>query len=123
MNFYVSGKLGDTGITKAVMEALKEAGHKITLDWTTIPQLKPYDINAEASPAAAIDEANAVKEADVLVMIPHDKGIGMYVELGIALGFGIPVRVIVLGPSRTIFFHHPLVKRISYIEDLVEEFS
>lgn len=123
MKFYVSGKLGDIWITKDVIEALRAAGHEITVDWTKLPSLKPYDINAEASQKAAVEEAQGVKEADVLVLIPHDRGIGMYVEFGIALGSGIPVRVITKYESKSMFFHHPLVKRISSIEELIEEFS
>ena len=123
MKFFVSGKVGDDDITKTVMNALKNAGHEITFDWTTIEHLRPYDKNVAACRDAAVSESRGVKNADVLVIIAHDKGVGMYVELGIAIGAGIPVRVITNVESRTMFFHHPLVKKAPTIQDVIEEFS
>jgi hypothetical protein len=123
MKFFVSGKVGDDATTKTVMKALENAGHEITFDWTTIEHLKPYDKNATASREAAISESSGVKNADVLVIIAHDKGVGMYVELGIAIGVGIPIRVVTKTESRTMFFHHPLVKKVSSIDEVIEEFS
>ena len=123
MKFFVSGKVGDDGITKTVMEALKNAGHEITFDWTTIEHLRPYDKNATACRNAAVSESRGVKNADVLVIIAHNKGIGMYVELGIAIGIGIPVRVVTKVESRTMFFHHPLVRKVNNIDEVIEEFS
>lgn len=123
MKFFVSGKVGDDDVAKSVMRALKGAGHEITFDWTSIEHLRPYDKNAAASREAAISETCGVKNADVLVIIAHDKGVGMYVELGIAIGAGIPVRVITKVESRTMFFHHPLVRKINSIEEVIEEFS
>ena len=48
----------------------------------------------------------------------------MFVELGIAIGSGIPVRVVTdrFG-CRTMFFHHPLVKRVSGVREIIEEFG
>ena len=121
--FFVSGKVGDDDATKFAMKALKDAGHEITFDWTSIKHLRPYDKNAAACCEAAISESCGVKNADVLVIIAHDKGVGMYVELGIAIGVGIPIRVVTKGESRTMFFHHPLVKKVTSIKEVIEEFS
>jgi nucleoside 2-deoxyribosyltransferase len=123
MKFFVSGKVGDDNITKTVMKALKNAGHEITFDWTTIEHLRPYDENATACRDAAVSESRGVKNADVLVIIAHNKGIGMYVELGIAIGLGIPIRVVTKVESQTMFFHHPLVKKVSDIDEVIKEFS
>jgi hypothetical protein len=123
MKFFVSGKVGDDQVTKTVMETLKKAGHEITFDWTTINHLRPYDENSVASREAAVSESCGVKNADVLVIVPHDIGVGMYVELGIAIGVGIPIRVVSSGESRTMFFHHPLVKKVNNIEEVIAEFS
>lgn len=123
MKFFVSGKAGDDGATKALMEALRNSGHEITFDWTTIEHLRPYDKNAIACRETAISESCGVEKADVLVIVAHDKGVGMYVELGIAIGVGIPIRVVTKVESRTMFFHHPLVKKVSTIDEVVEEFA
>ncbi len=122
MKFFVSGKVGAEGNVRAVMKAFQDAGHEITFDWTTIDHLRPYDENAAASREAAVKESRAVKDADVLIILAHDQGVGMYVELGIAIGSGIPIRVITDTESRTMFFHHPLVKKIDSLEHILTEF-
>lgn len=123
MKFFVSGKVGNDNDAKSAMKALKDAGHQITFDWTTIEHLKPYDKNSFASRKAAIRETKGVKDADILVLIAHNKGVGMYVELGIAIGIGIPIRVVTNVESRTMFFHHPLIKRVKNIEEIIKEYS
>jgi len=122
MKFFVSGKVGVEGDVRAAMKALKDAGHEITFDWTTIDRLRPYDKNAAASREAAIKESRGVEDADVLIIIAHDQGIGMYVELGIAIGSGIPIRVVTTAESRTMFFHHPLVKKVDSLDQILNEF-
>jgi len=123
MKFFVSGKVGDSDITKSVMSTLRGAGHEITFDWTNIEHLRPYDKNKVACRETAISEACGVENADVFVVVAHDKGVGMYVELGIAIGKGIPIRVITNTESRTMFFHHPLVKKVKSINEVIREFS
>lgn len=123
MKFFVSGKVGVENDARKIMRLLEEGGHQITFDWTSIKHLRPYDKNAHASREAALAEARGVKDADVLVIVAHEKGVGMFVELGIAIGAGIPVRVIAGGDSRTMFFHHPLVTRVRDVKDVLEEFG
>lgn len=123
MKFFVSGKVGDESNARKLMSLLRHAGHEITFDWTSIAHLRPYEQNARASREAALLETHGVKEADVLVIVVHDMGVGMFVELGIAIGAGIPVRVVTSQESPTMFFHHPLVKRVGGINDIIKEFS
>jgi len=125
MKFFVSGKIGVEGDAKEVMEALRTAGHEITFDWTAVEHLKPYDEKAEACRMAAVVDVSGVKEADVFVIIPHERGIGMYIELGIAINSEIPIRVVVNSwlKSCTRFLYHPLVKRVSGVQEIIEEFS
>ena len=123
MKFFVSGKVGVEGDARSVMNALRAAGHEITFDWTTIDHLRPYDENAAASREAAVKESHGVKDADVLIVLPHDQGVGIYVELGIAIGSGVPVRVVTNVESRTMFFHHPLVKKVDSLEQILKEFG
>ncbi len=59
----------------------------------------------------------------MLIIQAHDRGVGMYVELGIAIGSGIPVRVVTDVESRTMFFHHPLVKKVDSLEQILKEFN
>ncbi len=123
MKFFVSGKVDVEGDVRSVMKALQAAGHEITFDWTTIDHLRPYDENAGACREAAVEESHGVEEADVLIVLSHERGVGMYVELGIAIGFGVPVRVVTDVESRTMFFHHPLVKKVDSVEEILKEFG
>lgn len=122
MKFFVSGKIGVEGDAKEVMEALRNAGHEITFDWTVTEHLKPYDERAEECRVAASVDCLGVMAADVLILIPHERGVGMFVEFGIAIACDIPIRVIVNGESRTLFFYHPQVKRVSGVQEIIEEF-
>ena len=123
MKFFVSGKVGSDNDAKKLMDLLRTAGHEITFDWTTISHLRPYDVNVAASREAAVLEASGVKEADVLIIVADDRGVGMFVELGIAIGVGIPVRIINNKESRSMFFHHPLVKQVKDMDEILDEFS
>ena len=125
MKFFVSGKIGVERDAKEVMQILRDAGHEITFDWTVTEHLKPYDRKPRACRMAAVVDVNGVKEADVFVILPHERGIGMYIELGIAISSEIPIRVVV-NPwlkSCTMFYYHPLVKKVSSIEEILKEFS
>ncbi len=122
MKFFVSGKIGYVGGAREAMGALIDAGHEITFDWTRLPHLKPYDDNAAECHLSAIVDCRGVKDADVFVLLPHDRGIGMYVELGMAIAFGIPIRIVTKAESRSMFFLHPLVKKVDSIEDVISEF-
>ena len=123
MKIFVSGKVGEEGNVRAVMKLLQEAGHELTFDWTKIDHLRPYDENVAACRETAIKESRSIKDADVLIVLAHERGVGMYVELGIAIGSGIPVRVVTDVESRTMFFHHPLVKKVDSLEQILKEFS
>lgn len=118
MRLFVSGKIGEEAEARRTMDQLEALGHQVTFDWTRIEHLKPYEANAEASADAAVLEVEGVKQADALVVIAHERGVGMYVELGVALGMGKHVYVVWPGSSRTMFFHHPLVKMVSSVADL-----
>jgi len=125
MKFFVSGKIGVEGDAKEVMDTLRSVGHEITFDWTAVEHLKPYDRKPGACRKAAIVDCQGVKDADVFIIIPHERGIGMYIELGVAISSEIPIRVVV-NPwlkSCTMFFHHPLVKRVTGVQEIIEEFS
>lgn len=116
MKVFVSGKIGDDNDVRRVMAALRSRGHEITFDWTAIEHLRPYEQNQVASAAAAELELNGVATADALILLSHDRGVGMYVELGAALALGKSVFVVASPPARTMFFFHPLVTLVESID-------
>jgi len=120
MKIFVAGKVGEEKATREAMSMISQAGHEISFDWTAIPHLRPYDENSEASQRAALLESRGVLESDALVLLAHDKGVGMYVELGMAIASGKPIYVVGPETSRTMFLYHPLVQRIGSISDLLD---
>lgn len=95
------------------MKELEHLGYSITFDWTTIPHLRPYEANADESAEAAVLEIGGVTAADVLVLLSHERGVGMFVELGAALALGKPVIAVSDIPVRTMFLFHPNVTTVA----------
>ena len=118
MKVFVTGKAGEEHTAREAMQLLRQAGHEITFDWTTIPHLKPYDKNIAESRQAAILEAKGVLEADIVVLIAHEKGVGMYVELGMAIAKNKPVYVIG-NITPTMFLFHPIVTRVKNMTEVL----
>jgi hypothetical protein len=119
MKVFVSGKVGDSEVVEELGKELRSLGHEITFDWTTIDHLRPYETNAEASTDAAELEIEGVRSAEVLVLVAHARGVGMYVELGAALALGKPVLALVSGEAPTMFLFHPQVRIYSDKKALV----
>ena len=121
MKVFVSGKIGTEQHPERLMRQLEAAGHTITFDWTTIDHLRPYEKNGPASAKAATLELAGVAAADVLIVLSHERGAGMFVELGAALALGKPVVLVERPPSRTMFSFHPLVRRVSSVNEVLPE--
>ena len=125
MKIYVAAKFEAKEQVRALYEKLRAAGHEITHDWTgeddshlTDPRKKElYWENAADADLGGVDSA------DVLVLVPHPHGRGLFVELGAALARQISVYVVgdpvVLGAD-TIFFYLPQVVVLVNDEELLE---
>lgn len=93
------------------MATLREAGITITHDWTVSmvdvgsADRSEADVPEEVRQRCAMEDAAGVSSADVVLLLaPNERGSsGAWVELGLAVGYGIPV--LVAGPKngRTIF--------------------
>ncbi len=124
MKIYVGGKLGEEGSVQELMDYLRGLGHEITFDWTKTPHLKPFEENLEASIKCAMDEVRGVKDAELMILLYSDKGTGMFVELGVALGNSIPVLAVVKAPPvKTSFLYHPLVRMLPDMNTLKSFFT
>jgi hypothetical protein len=119
MKLFVTGKAGEESVARSAMQSLKRAGHEITFDWTSIPHLKPYTENVAASRKTAVLETQGVMDAEAVVLLAHEKGIGMYVELGMAIAWRKPVFVIG-DMTPTMFLFHPLVKRVKDVTEVMD---
>lgn len=106
---FVSGKIGAEVGPHNFMRELEHLGYFITFDWTQIPHLRPYEENVDQSVEAATLEIQGVTTADVLVLLSHERGVGMFVELGAALALDKAVIAVSRAPVRTMFLFHPNV--------------
>lgn len=123
MKVFVSGKVGRESDTRRTISRLRDMGHDVTFDWTQIPHLKPYEENRSEASKAAILEIGGVQTADYLLILLDDRGVGMYVELGVALSLGKPVIAVSTGPLRSMFLLHPLVTIVSTIDQAISVFD
>lgn len=115
MRVYVAGKWELRDRVQTIMHDLTLFRHVITYDWTVVEQ---------ESSTQAVKDAEGVQTADVLVLIAEEDVpyAGALVELGIAIGCGIPVFVLGNAPitRRCIFMKHPLVYFIDDITQLID---
>jgi hypothetical protein len=126
MKVFVSGQLQEKEYVKAVYLKLQEVGMEIAHDWTRTENL-PLDakVSNEAGERARRD-IQGVIDADIYILLANNsnRGKGMYAELGAALALatvrGTP-SIYVVGPinHESIFYHHPLTKHFSSIDDCV----
>ena len=121
MNIYVAGKYEDRDRVRFIHQCLKEKGHTITIDWTN-HDIYPNDAVQEKLSEFAQDDVWGVKEAELFIglMITPYEYKGLWVEMGVALGKGIPVDIIGEAGKSCIFMNHPSVKIFKDIQDCLD---
>lgn len=136
MKFYISSKLILREVVKRMQARLIERGHEISEDWTRHSCARPYDSNVDLSGNNAISDVNGVMNCDIFVQLSDEKGVGMYVELGVGIASyavrATPLLYVVgKNANESQFYIHPYVKRIKRddvqtnpekaIDDIVDE--
>lgn len=94
MKIYVIGSTHEIERTRAIMAALREAGHEITHDWTVnVERLGATPQDEDQALADARADAAGIRAAEHVVFLvsPDRPQRGGHVEMGIALGAKIPV--------------------------------
>lgn len=111
MRIYVAAKWEDGHRAQEVMHRLSAAGHTITYDWTTAP---------EVSPGQALIDIDGVRRAEALVFLAEQPRayMGALVEFGVAVERGIPIYVVGQGIDPCIFMYLPQVVRVPHLVDL-----
>ena len=119
--FYVATTLENHAQHNAVRDRLHVIGHEITYDWTTHNSV--WREGAARIAEVAVAELQGVVSADyVVVLLPG--GRGTHCELGMALATGKPVAIygtdaqLGVSPETCAFYHHPLVRRLWYLDSL-----
>ena len=85
MRIYVATGFMYKDLARAAMDCFRQDGHEITFDWT-------QHVEGDNEVAAAAEDLAGVIAADVLVVMPTPNGAGLYVEIGIALGWNVAMR-------------------------------
>lgn len=117
MKIYVAGKWEDRQRISHIMRILEGMGEEITCDWTH------HEYEDESYPDQyAVDDAEGVKGADLYIGVFLDdyQYRGALVEMGIALGVGIPIWLYGSKQDNCIFSHHPSVRKFTEWSQLVE---
>jgi hypothetical protein len=129
VKFYVASHVTGKERVRAIHRRLREAGHEITVDWTSyeaVPSAE-RETRPERVREIAVRDLAGVRNCDVFVLLaePPD-GRAMYAELGVAIALsllgGAP-RVYVLGEdaAECVFFYHPAVKRVCGIDEVLAD--
>lgn len=117
MRVYISGAVDDVQRIRKLIQAVRGAGHEITLDWTQLSTQLPYLQHVVANRPLAETLCNAVARCDVLVFVDHSAARGALVELGLALAH--QKRIIVCGNILdSIFYTLPLVEVVQSDTDM-----
>lgn len=98
---YVASAFAERARAAAAVEEAKALGFSVPRDWTLDVDLK----GAHAIERAALANLKGVREADrLIVLLPEDpqSTLGLWVELGAALGSGVPVVLVSTQPARTL---------------------
>jgi len=116
MKLYVAGKWEDRSRVAEIMRILEGMGNEITCDWTH------HKYSDEAYPQQyCADDVKGVKDAELYIGIfvadYHYRG--ALVEMGIALGVGIPVWLFGNKQDDCIFSNHPSVRKFKDWGELV----
>lgn len=131
---YVASKFEDKARVRDTYAKLRAAGHEITCDWTNeevkdLPDDELFHTIREAAKA----DARGVFNADAVILFPHGNGKGLFVELGIAVGRGIPIVVVSdtgdepfsktihrTDGHNCIFIYLPHCTRVKTVEDAIK---
>lgn len=122
MKIYVASAFQNQAEVHVVQELLRKAGHKITHDWTlrNASHLTPNTPEFFAFlEECGGEDFDGIIKADRLVVIAHPSMSDTKVEIGIALGVGVPVYV--LYPERAHSVFYGLVHKVDSIVDLLTQ--
>lgn len=112
---YVAGKWEEKTAVNHLQYLLREAGHTITFDWTV------WETSMGLQEGAIRDQEGVSSCSAFVGLFTKDlRYKGALVEMGIAIGCGIPVYLVGDAIDSCIFIHHPLVTKCENVEELMK---
>jgi nucleoside 2-deoxyribosyltransferase len=96
MKVYVAAKFEAKNLVRQIYQILEGAGHTITHNWTheDDTHCETFDERIAYQQRCAQSDLQGVRDADVLVLVPHPLGKGCYYEFGAAMALNIPVVIL-----------------------------
>jgi nucleoside 2-deoxyribosyltransferase len=126
MRVYVAGKTGDFERVRLVQGACVDNGHTITYDWTSAVPDGVWVSESEEAVVAPAQKAifgendmRGVRTADLLIALPHDRLVGTYIEIGMALAWNLDVWLLGDWPRDSVFFYLDNVSRMELNMDVL----
>ena len=135
---YVAGRISRQDEVRAIVNALKAAGVKITREWTwtdsitnekeaAIYRKQEYDKPSQKYHQEAVDDIQAVLDTDIFIILTDELGSSMYVEMGVAFASqkltGKPKKIYAIGPhfDRMVFYQHQNVQRVNSVQEIITD--
>lgn len=112
MKIYVAGK--NIERAQKVMDSLRNEGHLVTFDWIE-------NLDRGSLRQIAIDEAEAVRVADLLVYLWEDDQESARYEAGMAMGLQKPI--VASGKSDVFFFQLPNVYCVESDDEIIKKIN
>src|SRR5258706_4019762 len=121
MRIYVASKFENAVEVREAFRRLRTLGHEITHDWTDekAGDLKGVALEEFLS-ECALKDMYGVKTADAILVINYVGGKGMFVEMGMAVAWGIPGFFVFPERLNNIFVHLHDVEAHDSIESAVQ---
>jgi nucleoside 2-deoxyribosyltransferase len=122
MKFYIASRTEQIPNVQKMFKLLLDKGQEVVFDWTQIEQVnRPYSNHFIRTRKMANEEINAIKNADIFIIIGDKAGTGMYVEMGAALASNTKVYAIGEYNDITVFhFHENVIQKNTFDEVLVD---
>jgi nucleoside 2-deoxyribosyltransferase len=117
MRIYLAASFKAQEAMKARRDGLHAAGYKVTSRWLDVERVAPGDVQ---STHHGISDLEDIQSSDIVIIDTNEPTTtgGFNVELGYALGQGIPV--LYTGPRVNIFFGHPGVTHYTEWSDILD---
>lgn len=129
MIVYVAGGISDFEKVRDVQEALIEAGHVISYDWTSAApdafwRKETDDVPSEEylREQAELDRQGAVN-CEALVFVVNEKVLGAYIEIGMALAMGNTVYLLGKPERQSVFFRLPEVRVREHVDEILGDLA
>lgn len=126
MKFYVTGRSSNFTRVEEAFVVIKELGHEVTFEWTSLPMVKPYAEHVSEAASFAQQGIAGVVEADVYIIFAHEDGNGVFTEFGAALAAyaiqGAPtIYAIGADKSHAMFNYHPAIRWRNDLKSVLRE--